>query len=735
MTARQQVGTPRHDRPSDAAPRATARPDVVAAEGHHTRSDIQGLRAVAVGAVVAYHVWPDAVPGGYVGVDVFFVLSGFLITAHLLRHPPTTARDLLTFWGRRVRRLLPASALVAVATVLAAALWLPSSLLPETAAEGIASALYVQNWALAGAASDYLAAAGTATPFRHYWSLSVEEQFYVVWPVLIGVAVLATLAVRRRRGASADAAPGLGVAAVLGAVVLASFAWSVHLVATAPAAAYYVTPARIWELGLGGLVAVAAPRLRSRHVPAGVRTAAAWAGLAAVAWSAMAYDHTTAFPGAGALAPVVGTAVVVLAHVPERGLLGRALAWGPVQLVGDVSYSTYLWHWPLVVLAPYVVGGPPGLAVWMGVVAASVGLAWVTKTWVEDPVRRSPRLARPRWTVVVLATCTLAGVGAAAALGAWAGARESASAADVAAAAVAHADCFGVAATRPGAACDDVADAVWSSPAQAAADKPRVYADGCWNEQPYTTRRTCHYPAPDGVEAPLRVALVGNSHAGHWFPPLEALAEEHGWEITTYLVSVCYPVDVPVAFDDPDSTTGCSAWNRWVREEVTGGAYDVVVMSSRTDQFLAEVPRAEQDATAQEAYARVLTELTDAGLGVLVIRDTPNMAESVPDCVDAFGVAACDRPRDVALEVDPLAQAAADDDSGRVAVLDVTDTMCTATACRPVIGGLIAYFDHGHLTATFARTFAPELGEAMDGLLSAGARSAEGSVARPSGEG
>lgn len=722
-----------------ARPEAPARAGVVAVEGHHPRSDIQGLRAVAVAAVVVYHVWPGVLTGGYVGVDVFFVLSGFLITAHLVRQPPTSVRALWSFWGRRVRRLLPASTLVAVVTVLASAAWLPSSQLPETSSEGISSALYVQNWALARAAADYLAAESAATPFRHYWSLSVEEQFYLVWPVVIGLAVLLGTALRlgtarRRRSAPGraphDGRPGHGVVvAALVTVVVASFAWSVHLVATEPAAAYYVTPGRVWELGVGGLVALAAIRLRGSHVPDGVRAGLAWAGLVAVAWSAARFDHATTFPGAAALVPVLGTAAVVLARAPAGSRVGRVLAWRPAQVLGDLSYSTYLWHWPLIVIAPYVLGGEPGTAGWVGVVAASVALAWVTKTWVEDPVRRSGRLARPWWTLAVLVTCTAASASTAAAMGTWAADREAASTAALAAAPQEHPDCFGVAATRPGAACDDLAGTVWTSATQAAGDKPRVYADHCWNHEPYETRRTCTYPADDrggtagatgaagtaGGE-PLRVALVGNSHAGHWFPPLEAVAEDRGWEVTTYLTSICYPVDVPLEYDAPGSSAGCTAWNAWVRSEVTSGAYDVVVMSSRTDQHLAGVPEDEEDEVARESYARVLTELTDAGVDVLVIRDTPHMVESVPDCVDGFGVGACERPREIALEVDPLAEAAAADRSGHVGLLDVTDTMCTDTVCHPVVGGLIAFFDHGHLTATFARTFAPEVAAAMDAL-------------------
>src|SRR5659263_340337 len=256
-------------------------------------------------AVVIYHLWPAALPGGYVGVDVFLVISGFLITSHLLREPPVSLAGVLRFWGRRVRRLLPASALVVVVTTLASGLLLPSSLLRRSAFEAISSSLYVQNRSLAASASDYLAATAEATPFRHYWSLSVEEQFYLVWPLIIGGAVVVGWWAWRRRvgrgGSARTAGNGTGaqarrraatwsVAGAVGLVIVGSLAWSVHLTATDPAAAYYATSTRMWELALGGAIAVVGTRLRAGpHL----RSALAWAGLGAVALAAVTYDATT----------------------------------------------------------------------------------------------------------------------------------------------------------------------------------------------------------------------------------------------------------------------------------------------------------------------------------------------------------------------------------------------------------------------------------------------------------
>lgn len=689
------------------------------------RPDIQGLRAVAVAAVVVFHLWPAALPGGYVGVDVFLVVSGFLITSHLLRRPPSSLVEAGRFWGRRVRRLLPASALVIVVSVLATALIAPETLHAVTGREAVASGLYGQNWYLARTAGDYLAGDDAATALRHYWTLSVEEQFYLVWPVVIGLAAWAG---RRWWPRRVTAVVGVAIAAV----VVSSLAYSAALTARDAGLAYYVTPTRMWELALGGLLAVAGPVLAGRAGPtpsgrawpAWGRTVLAGAGLAAILGAAFAFDADTPFPGTWALLPTLGAVAVIAAEPGRSGPVGRLLAWRPAQFLGDVSYSTYLWHWPLVVLVTYAAAGRAQWFHLAGAAVASVALAAATKRWVEDPVRRSARLATGRATVGVLAACMAVSVGSGLALVAWSGARADDAAARVTWAEAAHPECFGAAAVGAGARCADVAGELWNSPVVAAADKPVLYPDGCWNEAPYATRVTCTYGTADG----LPVALVGNSHAGHWFPPLAEIAADRGWRITTYLVSVCYPVDVDLAFPRAEATTGCSDWNAWVREEVAAGGYELVVMSARTDQKLAGVPEVEQDAVAQAAYRRVVEGFADAGAAVVVVRDTPAMVESVPDCVAVRGASACGRERAAALEVDPLALAAAelvaggvgpggDGAAGNVALVDVSDVMCGPQRCEAVVGGVIAYFDHGHLTATFARTLRPWLEAGVDEAL------------------
>lgn len=623
------------------------------------RTDIQALRALAVTVVVAFHLWPGRVSGGYVGVDVFFVISGYLITLHLAQRPPTSIAGLADFWARRVRRLIPAAAVVLVATVVASRLWLPATQFADIGRQVVGSALYVQNWVLADSATDYLAAENAPTPVQHYWSLSIEEQFYLFWPILIA----AVLAFRRA-----------WLPLVTVAVFAASLAWSIRLTDIDPGAAYFVTPARVWELLLGALVAIAVHR--GATLPRW-RGPVALVGLAMITYAVFWFDRATAFPGSAALVPTVGAALVLLAAVDTRG------PWEArsIQLVGDWSYPIYLWHWPLVVITPLALGVDKTLRTDAVVLVLTIVLSGLTVHFIERPLRFHPYLvARKRATFAMLAASTALTCGAAWALTAAPDGTEDS----------------GLAMT----------------PVEAKADQPAVYPDDCWASAPFTTHPVCHYGDEDSDQ---RVALIGNSHAGHWQPALDEVATERGWALDTYLASQCYTVDLDIAFPNPKSTRNCRAWNAESLQRIIDSDPSLVVISNRTRTLpLAGLEQPEADRVAQAAYADTLDTLTDEGIPVLVIRDTPAAAGSVPDCValNADDPAVCERPRDEAVEPDPLAAAGRADDSGLVSVLDVTDRLCDDETCRFVVGDQIAYFDHGHLTATFSRELAPEVDEA-----------------------
>ena len=325
--------------------------------------DIQGLRAIAVSMVVIYHLRPSLLPGGFAGVDVFFVISGYLITGHLWRgYRKTGSVSLLDFWGRRARRLVPAAALVLLVTWLVARVAEPVTELPDIAVQIRASALYFQNWQLASEAVNYLQSEGPATPVQHFWSLSVEEQFYLVWPLLFGAAALVAIVVARARGgrgghhrprrqpspAAARRAGLVTVAVLTTALVGCSLAYSVYDTRTNPAAAYFVTTTRMWELGVGGLLAMV-PDTYGRRI--GRQGWLGWAGLAAVMVAAFTLSGTSPFPGWIALLPVLGAAAMIAGGSAD-GRLGPAplTSARPLVFLGGISYSLYLWHWPIISL-------------------------------------------------------------------------------------------------------------------------------------------------------------------------------------------------------------------------------------------------------------------------------------------------------------------------------------------------------------------------------------------------
>ncbi|MGC5167033.1 acyltransferase family protein [Luteimicrobium sp. DT211] len=663
------------------------------------RRDIQGLRALAVALVVLSHFWPARLPGGYIGVDVFFVISGFLITSHLASRPPQRWADLAAFWGRRVRRLLPAATLVLLVSLAASVAFLPATALPRIAHETAAAAVYAENWALARSATDYFAADDLHTPVQHYWSLSVEEQFYIVWPLVIGAALWCARRFRVRF-------PWVETGLV--AVFVASLAYSLRDTATNPAPAYFVTPTRMWELALGGLVALAAVR-GFRLVPRAARAPLAWLGLTAIVAAALLYDAATPFPGIAALLPTAGAAAVIAATADDvDGSPDRLWSLRGVQLAGDVSYSIYLWHWPLIVVAPFVLGHD---VYWPAKIALVVGaflLAWVTKVAVEDPVRRSRGLARPVWRTFLVGAL-LMGVTVSAATAVRVHEERVAQQAQDAVAEALHADstCFGAAAARKG-SCDFVGDELLTPATFAKTDKAQVYEDGCWNSQPFTSRKTCTYGAKNPTK---RIALVGNSHAGYWQPALADLAKKNGWQVTTYLASQCYTVDAVQLIGPASDGENCRKLARWQVASVANGHYDLVVIADRTWLQLKGVSKADRGDVARGLYAKTLQTWTRAGVPALVLRDVPFHQQSVPDCVaqSSTDLAACADPEKTALIRDPLFEAAEADTSGKVSTLDLTRRFCKDGTCYGVVGGVIAYFDQGHMSATFSRTLEPDI--------------------------
>jgi len=693
------------------------------------RADIQGLRAVAVLLVLTYHLWPTTVTGGYVGVDVFFVISGFLITAHLLQHPPRRGRDLLEFWGRRIRRLLPAAFVVLAVTAIASRLVAPDTQWASIATQTIASAFYVQNWVLAVNSVDYLAAAEAPTPVQHYWSLSVEEQFYVVWPILI-------LALFWFAGRARIWPLGVTRVAML-AVIAGSLYVSITATAADPANAYFITPTRVWELAAGGLVATL-PSLGAWRIPDRVIDVAAWIGLAMLLVAGAVISADTPFPGYAAILPVAGTALVIFAAATGTWSPTRFLRLRPIQHLGDTSYSIYLWHWPLIALWPYAFGPitPVGSAV---IIVVTIGLASITKVYVEDRFRFMPSL-QPLWptfrfAVVGMLVLAIAGsaqlldsqlrLNAALAsvengtdlpdtldpgstddLSTAAPGSPGASGQPSSGATSGITSCIGAAAIIRGfdACPQNPAAKMIPAPVAASADKSDAYRDNCWNYAPFAGRKTCTYGS-----GPIKVALVGNSHAGQWLPALEVLAKRHGWTITTYLASQCNVTDAALEFYSTAKSSGCTTYGAWVVSQVKGKAFNLVFWSERQSVTTQGDSWSATEAAAEAGYTTLLQALSKAGTNVLVVQDTPFPNSSIPDClaIHTSNETACDGTPSSWAWMNPLYDTAMRLALPGISTMESHHYLCTTTVCPAVIGTVVAYFDGSHMTATYARTLAP----------------------------
>ena len=647
------------------------------------RPDIEGLRGIAVLLVVAYHAAVPGFSGGYIGVDVFFVLSGYLITDILVAEVEGTGRlDLARFYASRARRLLPAiGVLLLGVAAFAAAFYAPLEQGP-IATTALATAAYVSNLHFAVGATDYLGNAAETDPLLHTWSLAVEEQFYLVWPLLIGLA----LGAWRRRGVTGRRRL-LGVMAVAGVL---SFVLSLYLMGSLRTHwAFFASPPRAWEFAAGGLAALV-PRLGAGRLGRG--SAFGWVGLTGIVASGVLYTSETAFPGWAAVVPVLGTALVLRAGGPEAETgLGRVLTWRPLREAGRLSYSWYLWHWPVLVFAAGLALVPihdlPALTR-AGLVLLSLGLAEASYRLVENPIRHHARLGRrPAYGLALLAAITLGGV---------------------------------------------ALSVAWRSAAAEAARQPNQqrFAEAVADTGPYaclsdvtdTDLRDC--VLGDSTSSTV-VVLYGDSHAHQWLPAAERAARERGWRLVPMLKAACPAVDATRTLGQLGRPlTECDVWRAASLDRLDALAPDLVVVTTM-EAIYHDIYRDEWVGGTE----RLLDRLGAASGAVLLVRDTPAPFVDVPVCLSRNarrGAQACAFDPEAATttpEVFPIQQAAA----ARLAnssVADFTADVCPSTPCAPVRDdSVIVWRDGHHLTATFARSLAPRLGDAIARALpEAGAR-------------
>jgi peptidoglycan/LPS O-acetylase OafA/YrhL len=703
------------------------------------RQDIEGLRAVAVLAVVLFHAEVPGVGGGYVGVDVFFVISGFLITGLLWREVSTAGTvRLRRFYGARARRLLPASATVGVITAIGSAVLLPPLEAQADLGDGIASALYVSNYWFIVRGIDYLAGRLPPSPFLHYWSLGVEEQFYLVWPaMIIGTAWLIRRVRRRTRAHSTSSeSPHL---VVLALVAAGSFAVSFVATYPLPTVAFFSLPTRAWQLAVGGLVALTAGQWR--RLPALPAAIAGWGGLALILLACTLLGTTTQYPGTAALLPVLGTALVIGAGcaAPSQGC-GRVLALSPMQSVGRVSYSWYLWHWPVLLLAPPLLGHPLGLAGRLAAVLVSGGLAVLTLRFIENPlrfaapVRRSPIRSLALGgaaTAVAVCVCvvlhlvvpTPVGRGAPrATLTVTASPPPTGHDIDAYDAAVQHAFAQVQAAVAEAAELKAVPSNLNPSLADAAADFNAMVLNNCMRSIFQAGQPEC---ATGDTASTTTVALVGDSHAAMWSPAFQQVAAQRRWRLETLSKAGCPMMDSPITNTLTRLIFHCEQWRDQIIARLRAEHPRLVVVGiwRGYGPGYGWMPGfTPYDPAWMDSLTRLVQQLRGTGAEVLVLGPIPDPQSWVPNCL--FGhlddATACSPARSTAVNESGIAAESAATKAGGGQYADVTELFCTADRCPVIVGNTLVYVDFNHQTSEYSRLLAPVIEALADRTIARG---------------
>ncbi len=687
--------------------------DTKTAPAQGFRPDIEGLRAVAVLLVLVYHAGLP-LRNGFLGVDVFFVISGFLITGLLVRELTTTGTISWTrFLGRRVRRLLPAAIVVLVVTAVVAYFVVPGLRRREIGTDVLGAALYVVNWVLAGRAVDYLAADSLPSPVQHYWSLSVEEQFYVVWPLAL---ILLAFVLRRLGRRPTTALVGL----LLALLAVPSFGYAAWLGAVDPDRAYFVTTTRVWELGIGAGLAVWChgrdPARASRAFPPTAWAALGWVGLAAVLGAGVWLPPGAVTPGPWTLVPTLGAAAVILsgwAGAPDGPV--RLLGLAPMVWIGGLSYSLYLWHWPAVVLGEWAFDGLT-TAQKVALVVASAIPAWACHRFLEAPIHHSRTLARRVGPALGLGVA-LSLTGALAAVPLLTAAspfRTTPVAGPVPPLATLGAATLG---TPPGAdpAAYAVDDWQWLTPDPqlAGEDRPAADVDRCQVDRLVEEPVACEFGVRDGATT---VALVGDSKAMQWLPALQELATARDWRIVTYGKSACAFAGGR-AENEGKPYPACDEWNGRVVERLSAQPPDVLVTSGYSARAW-DGTRATRAALV-DGLAERWRDVGKTGARLVVLGDSPVSPDNLDVCTARHPreVTRCAFDRDSAVAGSGLpaqreAAAAAGAD-----LVDLTDWICPTQQCPVAIGHVTVHRAGDHLTATYVRTLAPTLGRALDDRL------------------
>jgi peptidoglycan/LPS O-acetylase OafA/YrhL len=674
------------------------------------RPDIEGLRAVAILLVVLYHSGVRVFSGGFVGVDVFFVISGFLITSQLVREVDSSGGlGVGRFYARRVMRLLPAAVVVLAATLLAGWWWLPATRLRGLVWDVVAANGYLLNYRLAWAGTDYRTASGAPSPVQHFWSLAVEEQFYLVVPLL----VLVTLVWWRSRQT---------LVVALALLSAGSLWWSIRTTPVSPVWAYFGAQSRVWELGAGALLALGAGMLARR--PAAVGAAIQWLGLGLIGFAVVTFGEATVFPGWRAGVPVLGAVLVIAgggvgaaAAGPDwsGGLLGTTV----LREIGARSYSWYLWHWPVLLIGPYALSREVGTGGRLVLVAVAFGFAALTFQVVERPLRAAPGLrARPLLAGAVGLGLT-AGVLALALLLSILPPRISLGTGSVEAVALSG---TGSARTKAlaqkikaAASVDNLPKNLTPALRKAAADDPSIYRNGCHLD--FSDLRTPRRCESFGVaKARKTVVLFGDSHAAQWFPAMSAIAEREHWRLAVFTKGACSAADVMIYLPAVKRAyRECVSWRKSAVARIQKLHPALVVTSSNADGGDPQGLSGSLDSKWTKAWSRTMHSLTVGGTQVIYLNDTPWPKENVPDCL-------AQHPRSISVCAQSTKRAVGSARRSMMAravvkagatLVDPMPWFCSLKTCPVVVGNILVYKDESHISTVYARLLAPLLAERL----------------------
>jgi peptidoglycan/LPS O-acetylase OafA/YrhL len=706
------------------------------------RPDVEGLRALTLFAILAFHADVPGLGGGFIGPDVFFVISGFVITGQLWREVSTTGTlELRKFYGSRARRLLPVSATVGVVTVIASAVLLPLLQARSVIYDAIACALYVPNFWFIAQGVHYFGGHLPPSPFQHYWTLGVEEQFYLLWPPLIIGTAWLTRRMRRRTDADTPLSkrPYMVVLVLVAAV---SFALSLVTTYVMPAVAYFSLPTRAWDFPLGALVALTVGQWR--RLPPRVAAITGWTGLGLILLACNQLTADTPYPGTAALFPVLGSVLVIGAGcaLPTKGC-GRILSVAPMREIGRLSYSWYLWHWPVLVLTPVLLGHPLGLVGRLAAVLVSGGLGMLTLRFIENPLRFAAPLRRsPLRSLVVGAAATAIAACVGVALLFWVpppighgapGAPLTITAAPVPTgdnmdtydAAVRQA--FGQVQAAVAASADLNAVPSNLQPPLAGASKETkaMLFNGCLREPFQSGQPEC---AAGDTASKTTVALVGDSHAAMWNPAFQQIAAQRHWRLEMLAKGACPLLDLPIANELfsglVERVEHCEQWRGQVIARLRAEHPRLIVLglwrgygAGNSNGWMFGFNS--YDRAWIDNLTRLVQQLRGTGATVLVLGPTPDPHMSAPICLSGHldDATACSRPRSTGVNPSGIAAESAATKAGGGQYTNLTELFCTINRCPVIVGNTLVYIDESHLTLEYSRLLAPAMGALADRAL------------------